>query len=123
LADWLEMPNLGGRAQRMVKWLVDRFLFGVPPGPRPAATQGQATGLVTYQLASLVYRMFLLVGILLFISTRLLLLGILLAIVFGIVWMVAPVCKAVWHVVASPALAPVRARAMGVFFGGIGAVL
>jgi putative peptide zinc metalloprotease protein len=123
LCDWLEMPNLGGRAQRMAKWLVDRFLFGVPPGPSPAASTGQAIGLTVYQAASLVYRMFLLVGILLFISTRLLVLGVILAVVFGIVWLVVPVLKATWHVLASPALSPVRARAAGVYFGGLALVL
>ena len=123
LSELLEVPNLQSRAQQMVRWLLDRHVFRVPPGPSPASTRAQAAGFTFFHLASLVYRVFLLAGILLFISTQMMIVGIILAIVFGILWIIVPIVKSTHHLLTSPKLAPVRGRAVLISFGTVALVL
>jgi putative peptide zinc metalloprotease protein len=123
LCDVLEVPNLQSRAQHMVRWLIDRHVFRIPPGPSPVASTGQAVGFTLFHIASLIYRFFLLAGILLFISTQWMIVGIILAIVFAILWILVPVVKSAHHLLTSPKLAPVRGRAVLVGFGSVALVI
>jgi putative peptide zinc metalloprotease protein len=123
LCDVLEVPNLQSRAQRMARWLLDRHVFRIPPGPSPASTRGQVVGFTFFHLASLVYRFFLLAGILLFISTQWMIVGIILAVAFAILWILVPVVKSAHHLLTSPKLAPVRGRAVLFGFGSVALVI
>jgi putative peptide zinc metalloprotease protein len=114
LTDWLEVPNLQQRSQRMVKHWIERHAFGLPPGPMPAESRGEAAGFALFFVASWTYRVILLSGILLFISQRWLIAGVLLAVAFAVWWGVVPLLKGLRYLLHSPRLMNHRPRALGV---------
>ena len=84
LCDLLETPNLQGRSQQLMKYWIEKYIFKVQSGSCPAETKGEALGFTFYFITSWVYRFFLMMGILLFVSKKFLIVGALLAIVFGL---------------------------------------
>ncbi len=79
LADFLEIPNLGQRANRYWGWLARRVLFGVKGHASPAFDRREAVWLVAYGFAALIYRLFLMVTIVLFIAQQYFVVGVILA--------------------------------------------
>ena len=126
LSDWLELPNLQTRSTRMAVYLLERSGFGLTTAVNPAETRREAWWLAVYFVASFLYRALILLGILLVVSLKYLAVGILLAVVFGFMWLVLPVLKAIGYLWSSPRLATCRARAVSVvvvLVGGIMAIL
>jgi putative peptide zinc metalloprotease protein len=123
LSDWLEIPNLQQRATQMGIYLVHRYLFGMRQERSPADTRRESWMLGVYYFASLIYRTFMVVGILLYISQRYLVLGAILGIVFGFMWVLLPVLKAIAYLWTSPKLESCRLRACSVSFGLVAALL
>jgi putative peptide zinc metalloprotease protein len=78
LADFLEIPNLGVRANAQLSSLFQRFVLGLPERRTLAATRSERTWLVSYGLASLLYRLAVVLVIALFVADRFFLLGALL---------------------------------------------
>jgi putative peptide zinc metalloprotease protein len=116
--DLLEIPNLGGRANRWWGWLADRRLFGADV-EEPPATSWERGWFLLYAPASFAWRIGMLVGISLFVAERFFVIGALMAIgglAIGLIW---PMAKAFWHVGTSPRLQLHRGRAMGITFGGL----
>ena len=122
LSDVLELPNLGSRAQRYYLYLVQRYLFGAPDVRDPAMADGERFWFAVYAPASFVYRMFTLLGIALFISSKYFAVGIVLAIwivALSILW---PILKGLKFIMLSPALAGMRWRAVAVTVVSVAAV-
>lgn len=120
--DLLEIPNLGGRANRWWGWWAERRLFGADV-EEPVATAWERFWFVLYAPASFVWRMVVLFAIAFFVAESFFVIGVLMAIVgvgLGLVW---PLAKAFWHVGTHPRLALHRGRAMAVTFGGLAAAL
>jgi putative peptide zinc metalloprotease protein len=118
--DLLEIPNLGGRANKWWGWLAEKKLFGADI-EEPNATPWERFWFTVYAPASFVWRMVVLFGIALFVAERFFVIGVLMAIAgiaMGLVW---PMAKALWHVGTSPKLQLHRGRAMLVTFGGLAA--
>lgn len=113
LSDLLEVPNLQARASRTALYLVERYIFRVPNAVNPAETRTETFWLAFYFVASFIYRILLLVGILLLVSRWFFIIGILLAIGFFILWLVVPVFKAIQYLVSSPRLEGRRQFAVG----------
>lgn len=122
LADVLEIPNLAQRGLQYLGYLIKRHLFGITHLQPPHAAPHERVWLVGYSVASFVYRLFIYVGIILFISNKFFLVGILLSIwaAFGMV--IVPLVKKINYLLVSPELREQRARAV-MTAGGLTAAL
>lgn len=80
LADYLEIPNLGQRANQYWGWLSKRLIFGVSGIASPAYDKREALWLFSYGFAALIYRLFLMVTIILFVAQQYFVIGVILAI-------------------------------------------
>lgn len=111
LADLLDIPNLAQRAQRHLRYVADRYLFGVE-AESPATAPGEAFWFTAYGIAGAIYRVFLFTAIILFIAGRFFIIGILLALWASFGLLVRPVYKAVKYILTDPQLSRTRARAV-----------
>lgn len=123
LSDWLETPNLQGRASQMMQHLMESRLFGLKNSRSPAETTGEGVWLALYWISSWVYRLIITFGILLVVSLHYLAFGMLLAVVFGFMWIVLPVFKSVHFLLTSPKLERCRWRACGLSAGLVAALM
>ncbi|MGI9333339.1 MAG: efflux RND transporter periplasmic adaptor subunit [Gammaproteobacteria bacterium] len=112
LADAIEIPNLGSRATRYLGYLVERYVFGVRGASSPASAPGEAPWLFGYGIASMAYRLVVLVAIVLYVAGKFFVVGVVLAIWALTAQVLLPVCKSAGHVFASPRLARNRLRAI-----------
>jgi putative peptide zinc metalloprotease protein len=129
LSDILEIPNLYERAQRQLKWLIQRYAYGIEMATPSSSDPGERARLTAYGIASGIYRVLVLAGIILFISGQFVEIGLMLATWSFIAWAVIPLCKFVHWLTTSPALGEHRIRAVSVTLGvlalimvGIGAI-
>lgn len=123
LADALELPNLYQRAREYWMHVVRRYAFGYTRSLSPATTGYESRAYAVYGLASAVYRVFLLLGIALFVSAELLFIGPLLGLLMVFKAVVMPIGKFVWYVLQAPEIARVRTRAIGVSLVTVAVVL
>jgi putative peptide zinc metalloprotease protein len=112
LSDLAEIPNLAQRGKDYVYYLVRRWVWNVRQARSPAHTRGERVWLLVYAVCSMVYRIFISVAILLFISSRLPFLGALLAAVAVVAWVLVPLGKFVHYLLSSGELMRVRTRAV-----------
>ncbi|TLD71940.1 peptidase M50 [Phragmitibacter flavus] len=117
LSDLLEVPNLQSRASRTALYLLEKYVFRVPNTANPAETRVETFWLTFYFVASFIYRILLLVGILLLVSGWFFIIGILLAIGFFVLWLVVPVFKAIKYLLTSPRLEGRRHVAAAICLG------
>jgi putative peptide zinc metalloprotease protein len=113
LSDILEIPNLAQRSRDYLYFLVRRWAWGVKQARDPAHTRGERIWMVLYAILSTIYRVFISVAILLFISSRLPFVGALLAVAAVVAWLLVPLGRFVHYLVASSELMRVRTRAVG----------
>ncbi len=121
LSDLAEIPNLQGRAQRQLAYLVERRLFGVKAARPPGGSARESVWLTAYGIGSFAYRLLLTSGVLFFLSGHYLLLGLVAFVVCGCTWIVLPVVKGVQYLATSPRLARQRPRALAVSLGAVAA--
>ena len=109
LSDWLEIPNLRKQSQDYLKYLVKKYLWGMPE-EFPYA-KGLTT-LFIYGLCSVAYRI-LLLG---FITWAIMQLSIILGLIVGLVMLMSTIIKPVWSLLAylltHPGLGRHRTRAI-----------
>lgn len=117
LSDWLDIPNLAQRSLQQLRFLIEKFAFGLKKVTAPAFSKREAWWLASFGVSSLVYRVFVFGGILLFVADRLLLIGILMAAVCAISWIAVPIVKLVKYLASDPKLDRFRPRAVGVVAG------
>ena len=103
--------------------LLDRYLFGLKSSRNPAETTREGVWLAVYWVSSWVYRLIITFGILLIVSLHYLGFGMLMALVFGFMWVVLPVFKSIHYLLCSPKLERCRLRACGVSGGLVALVL
>lgn len=123
LCDLLETPNLQGRSQQLMRYWVEKYFFRLQSGPCPAETRGEAVGFTFYFISSWIYRFFLMMGILLFVSKKFLIVGAILAIVFAFMWAFLPFIKGLKYLFFNPKLMNVRARSILLSFAAIGVLV
>ncbi|WPL19564.1 Zn-dependent protease [Thiorhodovibrio winogradskyi] len=114
LADLLEIPNLYEKSRDLIYRLCERYLFGLRHQALPGADLAERLWMLGYGLASVAYRLLLLIGILLFIGDQYATLGLILALFMGVSWLLRPVVKFGRYLLTSPSLREVRGRALGV---------
>lgn len=123
LADAIEMPNLAGRSSRYLGYLIHRHGFGVDDPEPPVQGQRERAWLVFYAIASFVYRMIVLFGIILFIASKYFFIGVVLAIWASIGLLAWPLAKQVRELLVGRRVEARRARAIGVTSGAAFALL
>ena len=111
LQDLIEIPNLYSRSSRYYLYLLQRYLFGLRQVPSPVTAAGERGWFLCYGLATLLYRLFILVVIVLFLADEYLFLGVLLGTWAIGMQLIVPLVRSVRFVLASPALAGRRVRA------------
>jgi putative peptide zinc metalloprotease protein len=112
LSDLLEIPNLSQRANQLLRYAAERWLFGLKKGQNPARSRGELIWLTLFGLTSGVYRVFVFGGILLVVADHFFLIGIVMAAACFISWITVPLIKFINYLATSPKLERHRARAV-----------
>ncbi len=118
LADLIEVPNLGTRANRHWQYLAERWVFGVRNAQPPAATPGERRWFIGYAPLAYVYRLLVSIGIALFVAQQFFFIGVLMGIwtvASGVLW---PIFKGLRALATAPQFADRGARVRGVLAGG-----
>lgn len=117
LTDLVEIPNLHTRSSKTVVYLMERYLFRIQTSQNPTESKLQAWMLTFYYFAAFTYRTLLLIGILFFVSKQWLVLGMLLALVFLVVWFIVPVFKSLKYLLFESRLELYRGRVFAIIGG------
>ncbi len=112
LGDLLEIPNLGPRGIQYVLYLLQRYLFGLRDVEPPLSVLGERIWFVIYTVLSFVYRMIIYIGIMLFITTKFFVVGIIMGCWAVVSMFVIPGAKGIKFLLSSPRLGRKRGRAM-----------
>lgn len=120
-SDLIEVPNLSTRSNAYFFYLIQKYLFKIENLDTPVAEPGEAKWLIGYAVLSTVYRMFVSFGIALFLSTRMMVIGIVMAIWALTTIVVFPLFKGVKFLATSPRLRGQRKRAFWVIGGLVAA--
>jgi putative peptide zinc metalloprotease protein len=116
-SDWLEIPNLGSRANQYLGYLAQRYLFGSKDSESPADTPGERRWFASYGTAAFLYRVFILSVIVVSIGSRFFAIGVLLALWAVITQVAFPIGKSLNYLFASPRLRKNRRRTVAVSVG------
>ncbi len=129
LSDILEIPNLAQRSKEYLYYLVKRYVWHARNPRDPSHTRGEKGWLLFYAVASTLYRIFISVAILLFVSGFLPFIGVLLAAMAVIAWVMVPIGKFIYYLLSSSELMRVRAWAVStsvavpvLVLGGLGLI-
>ncbi len=112
LSDVTEIPNLYERAKRQLQYLIQRYVYGLTNVYPSAVSMRERTWLVVYGIAAMIYKVFLLTGIILFIIGQLFMVGVALALWSCISWLLVPLGKFVHWLATAPMLGEHRTRAV-----------
>jgi len=115
LMDWLELPNLWINSRRYILYLGKRYLLGLKEEEPPVTQPREKLWMVVYGVASLCYRTVIVVGIVLFISTRFFGLGVFLGAAAAVLWLLVPLGKLVHYLLFAKATRGHRFRCATVF--------
>ncbi len=111
LADALEIPNLGGRANQYFIYLLQKYVVQVPELRSPVMAAGEEGWLFFYAVASFCYRMVMMVSIIFLVGGQYFIIGVLLACWSFYLMLLQPLYKGMLALFTSPVIAPVRRRA------------
>src|SRR3954451_16371120 len=111
LCDVLEMPNLAQRANQYWTYLVDRFAFASRDAEAPVESRGERAILLLYGAVAPVYRLAVTIGLIWFVASEYLFVGVVLALVSAWTALVMPLWEAWRHLDRSASLARRRASA------------
>ena len=114
LMDWLELPNLGARANRYIGYLLQRYLFGLREARSPATTASERPWLTAFALASFAYRMFIMVFIIMLVASQYFFVGVVLAMWAGYSGLLLPLSRQTGKLLFDDSIAPRRGRAIAV---------
>ena len=114
LSDWAELPNLWTNSRRYILYLGKRYILGLEEDP-PTQDAREKVWLVVYGIASLIYRTFVVVAIILFVSSVLFGLGVVLGIAATFAWLLLPLGKLVHYLLFAKATRRKRLRCVAAF--------
>jgi putative peptide zinc metalloprotease protein len=112
LADLLEIPNLESRSKLYFRYLVKHYLWGMHEVFDPSHTGGEKGWLVFYAVASTVCRLVILAAIALFLMDRFFSIGMLLALILTVRWVLLPTINFIRYLATSRELVRCRERAV-----------
>ena len=113
LSDYLEIPNLGQRANDYVGYLVNRYAFGMAEAASPVSAPGERAWFVSFAVLSFAYRMLMMVSIVFLIASKFFVIGVVLAIWALTSMLLLPLWKKLTYLVSHPKLGAHRRRAVG----------
>ncbi len=99
LQDLAELPNLSSRASRYIVYLMKRYLLGIDSAQSPVTATGERKWLLGYGISAAIYRLFILVGIGLFLASKYLAVGVVLVTWVVGLQIVLPLCRAGWFII------------------------
>jgi putative peptide zinc metalloprotease protein len=114
LSDLLDIPNLHTQASQHLRHLVERYAFGYKQSKSPTSSGKEAFWLTFFGILSGLYKVVVFATILLFVANRFLLLGIIMAAVCAVAWVITPLIRLVRYLATSPRLERTRLRAISV---------
>jgi len=123
LTDLIGMPNLAQRSGLQLKHLWKRWIWGLRKSRSPASSGRERAWLTTYGIASGIYRIFVFAAILFFVADQFLILGLLMAVLCVIGWVIAPLVRLVRYLAGNAELDKCRRRAVGTTAGIVAGVL
>ena len=112
LSDLLDIPNLHGRSKAQLKHFCERYLFGIRSSTSPARSKIEASWLGVFGVLSGIYRILLFTAIIFFVADHLLIVGLVMAFLFVIMWGVLPIGKILHYLATAPVLFRKRTRAV-----------
>ncbi|MFK7888344.1 MAG: hypothetical protein AB8G16_15900 [Gammaproteobacteria bacterium] len=123
LSDFLEIPNLAGRASQYPVYLIQRYLLGLKVRS-PAIAAGERLWLFSYGLVAAVYRLLLAVAIGLYVATHFFFVGVALAVWSVLLQFGRPLWRAVVFLLLDKRLGDrrLRANAIALTFVGMAVV-
>ncbi|MGD8497783.1 MAG: hypothetical protein PVG82_02675, partial [Chromatiales bacterium] len=110
-ADAVAIPNLATRSTRYLRYLAERYLFGLDSSESPVEVHDERAWLFVYGIASLIYRLVLMFVISMFIASKWLLLGVLIGSWAVISQIVIPLGRLASTLYRNPRLRTQRTRA------------
>jgi putative peptide zinc metalloprotease protein len=113
-SDYIGIPNLQQQGQKETTFFIEKYLFGKKNAVPVGSTPKESVWLIVYHILSSMYRFIVFGGLLLFISTKYLLLAILMGIMLFISWMIMPLVNGIKYLATDPGIARVRGRAIQV---------
>src|SRR5262249_32813310 len=119
LSDLLDIPNLHIRASQHLTHLVEFYAFGYKKSRSPALSAREAWWLTVFGITSGIYRIIVFGLIALFVADRYFLLGVIMAVVCVISWIIVPTAKFIHYLASNPRLERIRLRAIGVTAGAV----
>lgn len=122
LSDLLEIPNLRQKSTEYALGIIKRHVFSLKL-PTPLPPPGQRVWLFTYAIASSIYRVFVGVVIILIVTWKVPVLGVLMALGGIVTWVFVPVGKLGRYLLLDPELHRKRRRAIGFSLGIAAAVI
>ncbi|MEE9213045.1 MAG: hypothetical protein V3U29_10365 [Phycisphaeraceae bacterium] len=122
LSDVLEIPNLAQRSKDYLFFLVKRYVFGTKHARHIVTLPSERPWLVAYHFASSIYRVFISIAILWFVSQQFFIIGVILALVAIVTWVVVPMGKFAHYLATHHELMRVRPRAVGATIGFLAAL-
>jgi putative peptide zinc metalloprotease protein len=114
LSDIIEIPNLGQRANRYIRYLVMGRLFGSESVTSPVTGKGEAPWFVFYAIAAFLYRIVVMLTIVFFVAGQAFVFGVVLAVWAVVLMYGLPLFKALRALFTSPDLRGQRGRAIGI---------
>lgn len=118
LSDLIEIPNLGGRSNQYIGYLLQRYLFHVPNPRSPVKAQGEAAWFGFYAIASFCYRMLMMFSIVLMVAGHYFILGTILAAWAVFSMLLQPCYRSLKALFTAPQIEPVRRRAVSMVTTG-----
>ena len=123
LSDYLEIPNMGGRSNKHIGYLIQRYILGVKEVEKVAHTKGEAYWLFSYSIAAFIYRMFIMFIIVVFVAGKFFFIGVLLAIWAAVAALINPLVKVIYNALKNGALRSAKPKLIGLIVGSIAAVV
>jgi len=113
LADAIDIPNLATRSREYLGYLFRRYVGGLVKAVSPATDTGERFWLFNYAVASNIFRICIMVGIILFIAGKFFVVGVILASWAATTQILFPIVKGVAFLLDNPQLQGHRVRAIG----------
>jgi putative peptide zinc metalloprotease protein len=114
LSDYLEIPNLGLRANRYIGYLCQRYLFNIKDAQSPVSAPGEAAWMGFYGVASFAYRLYIMVRIAMFVAGKFFIIGIVLAIWGIFTMLILPFYKVIKYIFTDSNIQNKRRRVLSV---------
>ncbi|MFZ5561391.1 MAG: peptidase M50 [Pseudomonadota bacterium] len=118
LADWLEMPNFGNRANQYIGYLLQKNILRMDV-PDPAESRREARWFTFYAIAAFLYKLFVTFGIVFAVAGRFFIFGALLGILAFANALVLPAWRVLKAVATDNRFAKSRPRAWQWLGGGL----